>query len=653
MGGNDAPARVRVSDVERQVPADPDAAVVGPDHPDAPIRGSPLVEDLEQDSSPPTPRFIQDEGPWKRFKWVPYPVRRLLRATVRWARGPPNPVRFRIEPLFPAVQHAPIVLLDRFLPRRRHRALVVLGYFALWVLAFALVMRHGLSATEIAEWGRPTPIGCGSTYWLSGNGCGLDGIDCRPFADGGFAFRCPANCASHQVLNPHAVGDEEVLYRPLVVGGPAVYRGDSFICGSAVHAGVVSNADGGCGVVRLVGTQTGFNSSSRNGITSVAFDSYFPLSFTFEPGIRCEARDMRWPLLAVSVVFTAVFSLFVTSPALFFFPVFTMLYWTVGLATDAPHYADVASLFSREIGIFLPAAFVAWVMYDRMGVRRTLGGLTAQVEKTVLWLGAAWVGALSNYTLDFIPIQRLTAHDLNQQPGAHAALAIIVVALVVIAAAQVWFFRQEARLVRYLKVYALLGAGLLVCAVMPDLNLRIHHYIMALLLLPGTSLQTRPSLLYQGLLVGLFVNGVARWGFDPILETDFALRGDAPMDTPLPSILEPVIALGAANHTITFSWHPPPAAAYDGISVLVNDVERFREYFDAAGPSATSNITWVRDAGLRVNEYFRFAWMQGSNRGDYTKAGKWDAQGRWTEMAPGPSRLRARRRDSSDDHGRL
>ncbi|KAL2160598.1 hypothetical protein VTH06DRAFT_1286 [Thermothelomyces fergusii] len=630
--------------------SDVSVAVVGADHPDAPIgdapRPRPRVEDLERESRPPTPRFIQDAGSWKRLKWVPYPVRRLVKAAAAWVRGPPTPRRYRIDPLLPRIQHAPMALLERHLPRRRSRVLAFFGFWGLWLVAFALVMRHGLAAAEIADWGPPAPIGCGATYWVSGNGCGVDGVDCRPFTDGGFAFRCPADCASYKVLNPRAVGDQEVIYRPLVIGGPpaagngtAVYRGDSYICGAAIHAGVVSNAHGGCGVVRLVGRGARYDSTTRNGITSVAFDSSFPLSFAFEPGVQCDARDMMWPLLAVSVAFSAVFSALVTSPALFFFPLFAVLFWTVGMATDAPNHSDVATLFSIEVGRFLPAAFVAWVMYDRMGVRRALEGLTAQMEKTVLWLGAAWVGALTNHTLDFIPIQRLTAHDLGQQPGARAALAVIVVLLAAAVAVQAWFLRQEGRLVRYLGLYGLLGLGLVVCAVLPDLNLRIHHYVLALLLLPGTAIQIRPSLLYQGLLVGLFVNGIARWGFDPVLQTDHALRGDAPARSPLPSIRPPVVA---GNSSITFSWDPPPPA-YDGISVLVNDVERFRTYFDDASASNNNNITWARraeDAGM--NEYFRFAWMQGSQRGDYTRAGTWGADGTWSPMEPGPSKLRAR-----------
>ncbi|KAH6636815.1 hypothetical protein F5144DRAFT_619977 [Chaetomium tenue] len=616
MGDNSAPVRTQTRDGEHHDVTDSDTSVtvVSNDHPDAPIRDTPLVEDLEQESRPPTPRFIQDEGSWKRFKWVPYPVRRVIKATAKWARGPSTPHRYRIEPLFPQVQHAPIVLLDKYLPRKLHRGFAVFGFFGIWLLTFALVMREGLIAAEIPEWGTPTQIGCGSTYWTSGNGCGVDGVDCRPFSDGGYPFRCPANCASYQVLNPRAVGDQEIIYQPLVIGGPAepsnttaVYRGDSHICGSAIHAGVISNTDARQGTVSRVSALT-------------------------------RTSHCRSPSSRTSIVFTAVFSLFVTSPALFFFPIFTVLYSTVGMATDTPNHRDIPSLFSLEIGRFLPAMFVAWVMYDKMGIRRTLKGLTAQVEKTVVWLGAAWVGALTNYTLDFIPIQRLTARDLGRQPGAQAALSIIIIVLVTIAAAQVWFFRQEARLLRNLRLYALFILGIIICVSLPNFNLRIHHYILALLLLPGTAIQIRPSLLYQGLLIGLFINGIARWGFDPVLQTDYELRADAPMESPLPSIHHPVVVGNTTS--ITFSWDPPPGS-YDGLSVLVNDVERFRKYF-YEGVSEVTNVTWVRDQDLVVNEYFRFAWMQGSQRGDYTRAGTWNERGEWLEMAPGPSRMRAR-----------
>jgi hypothetical protein len=637
------------------------------DHPDAPVtnaaaagngQGAVQLEVVDDDrqSGASTPRFLQDEDSWKRWRWVPYPVRRVVKAVNRWSHGPSNPQPYRIKPFFPAVQTYPLWLVDRFLPRRRQRFWVLFAYFSAWLIGFVLLKRQETLAIDIEGWGTPRSIGCGVTYWARGNGCSLDGNNCRPFTDTGFPFSCHANCESYHVLNPRAVGDQEVIYQPLVVGGPsddndrATYRGDSFICGAAIHAGVITDSQGGCGVVELVGQQENFESSTRHGIKSIAFDSYFPLSFRFVENIKCgSTTDMRWSILGLSATFTGVLSLFTSSAALFFFPNFIAIFWTVGMALDPPNISSVTALFSNILGKFLPAMFVAWVMYDKMGIRRTLGGLKAQIEKTILWLGACWVGAMDNYTLSFIPIQRLTGHDLQQQPGAKAALAIIVIVLVAIVAAQVWFFQQEGRFRKYIKLYGLFIAAIVISLTLPGLNLRIHHYIIALLLLPGTSLQMRPSLLYQGLLVGLFINGIARWGFDPVLQTPDALQGDAQLGTALPIISSPTINLSNATNgisNITFEWDPPPVPEWDGISILVNDVERFRTYFTDIG--AAHNFVWHRNSTLDLPEYFRFAFVDGSEPGDYTKAGKWTKDGEWVEMEPGPSKIKARGLDKDE-----
>ncbi|KAI0471553.1 hypothetical protein GGR56DRAFT_77274 [Xylariaceae sp. FL0804] len=646
---------------DRSIPPDVDEEqqpALSPYHDASPVNtASERLEYDEVDSDDaPTPRFMQDQDPGKRWRWLPYPARRLGTAVVRWAKGPPTPRIWKIEPFLPAVQRGPLRLLDRLLPNPTHRLCLFLAYVAAWILTFALVLWHGQVATEIPQWGRPVDISCGSTYWTKNNGCGLDGMDCRPFNNSGFAFRCPSGCAGYEVLNPRAVGTQEIVYSTFVIGGPPdaadeldpVYRGDSYICTAAIHAGVISASQGGCGVVELIGQQPNYTSSNRNGIQSIGFNSYFPLSYTFLPDIKCEAKDVRWSLLAVSVVFTGILSLFTASSAAFFFASFVIIFWQVGMASDPPSESTVADLFSDILGKFLPAMFCAWVFYDKMGVRRTLRGLTAQAEKTVLWLGGCWVGALTNYTFDFIPIQRLTGHDLDQQPGAKAALAIIVLVLLVIVVGQVWCFQQEGRLVRYLKLYGLFVLAIIIAVTLPGLDLRIHHYILALLLLPGTGLQTRPSLLYQGILVGLFINGIARWGFDSVLQTPSALQGDAQLGTALPVLLAPAIAANASRSTITFSWRPPPAPAWDGISVLVNDVERFRGFF----ADGVQNFTWARgeddargddDSGPRsdYDEYFRFAWVAGTEAGDYTRAGVWGADRKWTDMDPGASRVRS------------
>ena len=627
------------------------------EHPDDPIDESTQttllpMDEISEDSSPPTPRFMQDQSSYRYWKWIPVPVRRVGKALSRWAKGPDPPRNHVIKPLFPSIQEAPIRLLDKYVPKRRHRIVLLIGYYFLWILTFALVMRQSTFATEIEGWGAPGNIGCGNTYWVPGNRCGLNGNDCRPFNGSGFAFRCPANCATTKVLNPRAVGAQEIIYKPLVIGGPSeedpspIYRSDSFICGSAIHAGIIDNAKGGCGVVSLVGQHRNYHSSARHGIESIGFDSNFPSSFTFHSGTTCEAKDARWELLFVSLTFTIVLSLFTTSPGLFYFSIFTGLFAHVGLASDPPPHGSIAGLVSDILGKFLPAAFCGFVIYRFMGARRALTGLNAQIEKTILWLGGCWVGALSNYTLDWIPIQRLNKHDLEQQPGAKLALVIIIVLLTVIVIKQVFYFRREGRLIRYLGIYGLLVGSILLSLLLPGLSLRIHHYILALLLLPGTSMQTRPALLYQGLLVGLFINGIARWGFDSVLQTPAALQGDAPHNSRLPKIEPPHITFGQNVSTISFFWLAPPEP-FDGISVLVNDVERFRGYTDE-GFASDKKFVWTKDPRVAEPEYFRFSYMQGPRSWDYTKAGVWNADGSWTEMEGGPSRVKSRELDGEE-----
>lgn len=469
--------------------------------------------------------------------------------------------------------------------------------------------------------------------------CGPDGRECLPFSNASFAFNCPADCVSAQVLNPHAIGPKIINYRPLVVGGTSgpsgndahVYRGDSFICGAAIHAGVIGNSHGGCGILTLLGEHDDFGGVTRNGISSISFDSDFPMAFSFNQTstIAGQCRDPRWNLLILSTIFTALFGLFTSSPATFFVPVFTILFFQTGMASDPPPYSDYASLASTTLGRFLPAALAGALLY-RFSFRKSLRDCKAHVDKTILWVGGAWVGALGNYTFEQIPIQRLTGHDIQQQPGAITALIIIVLILFAIVLYQAWCFRNEGRLLHYLGLYAALGVGLGVLAAMPKLNLRIHHYIIALLLLPGTALQTRVSLLCQGLLVGLFVNGIARWDFDAILQTAEALRGDGQLGSGIPSILEPVIN----GSSITFAWEQL-LRGYEGVSVVVNDVERYR----GSGGSSQGSFTWSRADDTR-DHYFRFGFINyqpfgGVLYSDFTRAGTWFSNRTWGGIPPG------------------
>lgn len=361
---------------------------------------------------------------------------------------------------------------------------------------------------------------------------------------------------------------------------------------------------------------------------SMGFNASFPMSYQFTTNGASSCTDPQWQAFGVSLTFTTVLSLFTTSSALFFGCVFSSVFFQTALASDTPDFASYDDVISSALGRFLPAAFVGLCIYLYC-VRYTFRNLQAQFEKTILWLGACWFSAVGQELFDKIPISRLTPHDLQQQPGAITALSIILSLILVISITQILAFRTEGRLGRYLALYAVFIFGLAVLVAIPRLRLRLHHYVFALLLLPGTTMQTRPSLLYQGFLVGLFVNGIARWGFDSIAQTDLALRGNAKLGSALPAIPAPIME----GNNITFSLDLDQE--YDGISVLVNDVERFR----ALGDEEVT-FTWTKAEGEEV-EYFRFGFVKYGRLGgvelqDYTNAGMWAAEN-WTYVEDGAS----------------
>ena len=464
--------------------------------------------------------------------------------------------------------------------------------------------------------------------------CGLDGANCRPFQNQTFSFRCPADCQGVIISTLETIGDKEYNYRSIVIGGsttaensgPPIYRGDSFICAAAIHAGIFSNQDGGGGVVSKVGEHNDFPAIDANGISSLNFTPSFPLSFTFSKDVgrkTSHCSDPRWRLLVVTVVFTVTLSISTNSPSVFFGSSAVGIYFYVSLASDPPDYENYMSVVSQAFRGFLPAVFVGLAVYQ-FCIRYSLEGLSAPYEKTILWLGGCFLGALSKLTFEKLPIQRLTLHDF-QQPGALLTVIVIVLATLFIAIFQAWAFRIEGRLPQYLAFYGSLGLLLLVLMAIPHMNVRIHHYVLALILLPGTSLQTRPSLLYQGLLVGLFISGIARWGFDSILQTPGELFGDD-FNTPVPQIAMP--AINTSSNSISFSWSNIQRG-FDSISVLVNEVERFR----GSEVHHEDNFTWTRYKEEEP-EYFRFAYVKyglfgESSVGKFTKPGTWKPDGTW------------------------
>ncbi|KAL2833549.1 LCCL domain-containing protein [Aspergillus pseudoustus] len=605
----------------------------------------PAPADREQSTSEPL-------LPTSSYRSAPAPKRFTCTAAgIRdWIRGPSPPHIYRINPWLARWQTAPGRLIERYFPSKKSKIGILLGALLAWGVVFISILHASVTGQEIPGHGSPVKLSCWSRLWSNATNCGIDGDYCRPFDQETFAFRCPAACSSFMVLEPYFVGPQEINYQSLVIGGApqsesdvGIYRGDSSICQAAIHAGLLDDTKGGCGVLRRTGEQGGFPAEERNGISSVEFPSNFPLSFTFDAGeslkdgsLKCQ--DLRWPLFTFSVTVSTLLSLVITSPAGFYSSIFFIVYFQVALSSDPPYSPDYYEIVSTALGRFLPCAFVGFAIYY-FAVRHTLKDLEAHWDKTILWLGPCWVGALNTDTFDKIPISRLTPHDIEQQPGAIPALITIILILLTVVITQALAFRNEGRLPKMLAVYGTLVAGVVALLIVPNMNLRIHHYILALLFLPGTTLQTRPSLLYQGLLMGLFINGIARWGFDSILQTSTALLDGGQLGSLLPEITTSIITFNSPT-SLTFSFEDLSIPQeVDGLSILINDVERFHAFrSDGAADVEIPNWNWTR---VRSDEpeYFRFGYIKENALGgfwyeDFTSPVTWTREGEWNTSLP-------------------
>lgn len=300
-------------------------------------------------------------------------VARLLYDVGRWIQGPLPPRPYQIDPVLPRVQTTPLIFLQKFFAKRRQKVWLLGTMFLLWVFVFLGVLSRSILACRIPGHETPVRLSCVSRFWYaahcialivladlarrSSTFCGVAAANCHPSHNLTYPFRCPADCRGTIISSPETVGDKAYNYRSMVVGGPiteagtnvSICRGDSFICGAAIHAGILSNSDGGGGVVSLAGEHHDFPAIDANGILSLNFTPSFPMSFTFlgdASGASAHCRDPRWKLVLVTVLFTVTVSIFTTSPSAFFGSTFVAVFFCVALASDPPDFQNYMSVVS-------------------------------------------------------------------------------------------------------------------------------------------------------------------------------------------------------------------------------------------------------------------------------------------------------------------
>jgi len=391
---------------------------------------------------------------------------------------------------------------------------------------------------------------------------------------------------------------------------------------------VITDSKGGCASLQLTGNYTNFLPTTANGLSSIGFPSVFPLSFQFISSTSLtHCTDLRNAALAFNILATCILFLVLRpKPIILFWSLVCVGFWHISLFSQPRSYPPP---LDQAFATFLPTLFVAYAFW-RLAFRFTLPAFTkAPIEAAVWYLGPFWVGVLSNVTFSKIPIDRLTASDLTKRSGAIAALVIILIIILAIVLNQARVVRKTGWLPYYLGWYVLGGLVALVLGLLPGLQFRLHHYIVAIVLMPITAFPTRLSAIYQGLLLGLFLNGVAAFGFASILQTAADLQRDGPSGSALPSFLTNSSTYSAsiplANQTV--QWDAL-SDGWDGFTLLVDDVERYTG-------SALNYSLAALQAG--IPHFFRLAFTDDDGAGDFTMPATLWPNGTWVDPLPGPS----------------
>ncbi|GAA5848300.1 hypothetical protein JCM8547_004472 [Rhodosporidiobolus lusitaniae] len=560
-----------------------------------------------------------------------------------WLRGP-SPAWIETQfPPFPLPYFGPFLArlegsCTRFLaPLQRQRQFTTPVFLLAWLLGLTFLARRSFFISSTNS-GSPTWVDSTTSFWTANDGCGLNGTYCEPFSNSSLIFRCPSNVLSTELLNQRTIGADSVIYEPLVIGGfdgLRTYRADSWVCASAIQHGLFGDKRGGCGQLEMVGSFTGFVGGRQNGVESVGFESEFPSSYRFIEGVdQGGCQDLRDDILGYEVAMSVVFSFFLRpAPKAFFWALFCFGYWHVVLASDPSAMPPDISTGFRS---FLPALFVGSCFW-RYAWRFVLPAFEASgygVERTVWYLGGFWFGLLENLTLEWLPIDRLTPHDIQQEPGGLIAIICLAIFLFFAILNQLRVIRKTGWFFFYLKWYVVGGATIGVLAALPGLEFRLHHYVAAICLIPGTAFVTRPSAIFQGFLTGLFLNGIARWGFDSILETPASLVGDGALGTALPVFLTNSSTAVESLAEGVVRWMGVSEAGvegegWDGFALLVDDVLR--------QTGAATNFS-VQGLETGVVHYFRLAYQNAGTSGDFTKAAQlFLGNSTWIDPASGPS----------------
>eukprot|EP00127_Corallochytrium_limacisporum_P007308 Clim_evm49s246 gene=Clim_evmTU49s246 len=385
--------------------------------------------------------------------------------------------------------------LHRYLRRNRATPLLLFLFVMLLAVLSGVLYYFNNFAADSPTFGQLEEISCLATTWWGAYSCGVYAQNCQPLTGGVFGIRCPPLCQPATSWK---------------VFGSGPYRADSSLCRAAIHAGVIGK-NGGCTAVVSTGPQQSFTGSTQNGVTTETSDMLFPESFEFDTSYSFSmCTNFGWALLVFNML--AVFAmLFLVPPAWLWFMVLTnVVYWYVTFFAD-PTFNDsglertVANL--AYYNLYLAVAY--WFI-----VRVSLFPIAWIFDLFLFYMiPLFFVSHLSMFNL-FLPDFSLSPGDIQ---GVGTIIYVVVLMLILLFAV-IYLCRDLYRM--GLIPYYIVGYGAAILVIVigtllattNDFEIHVHHWFLAVFLMPFTAVESRVAMIVQGVLLGMLADGTSRWG---------------------------------------------------------------------------------------------------------------------------------------------
>lgn len=361
----------------------------------------------------------------------------------------------------------------------------------------------------MSDLGVPSPLQCRSSFLrynteIGGMDCGLWGQECLP-SNEWMPIRCPALCG-YGLNDPI---DTRVI-------GSSIYRADSRLCLAAWHAGFIKWG-GGCVDVRITDGRSTFEAERKNGIDSLAFNSWFPfgLEFRESSGARNCRYDQTPTLLVVNILLLVGFLSLRPRRRVFFWSMITSLWWYCALISPMNNRSIgmCFAYFGRFAYFVLGGEVLLWQVGHAKRTFPDTSNSSSFLHVILIEL-MPLIATLHWHFLSIFASYSINGALFQSWEGPMAFLVGFVVLLPMVlgvlrdwyrAKLLTWLFRQVLSFAMLIVVLTLIFST-------SGWGLHLHHYFIGLFCYIASRGRSTCSALSRALCSGALINGLAFWG---------------------------------------------------------------------------------------------------------------------------------------------